>query len=83
MESRINTIIIVRTPFGAIEFFCPCDLGHHLSLNVIIGGQSFKASYNAFKFDRLAHIYSVGLVHLTQLEHNRLLSLANIWLKTS
>lgn len=72
------TIVIVRTPFGSIEFIRQVDLGVQTELSFKIGGDTFHTKYAMFDMDRLAHIYWVSVTR-TQLEHNRLQSLATSW----
>lgn len=74
----MSTVVIVRTPFGSIEFTRQVDLGVHAELSFKIGGDTFHAKYAMFDMDRLVHIYWVSVVR-TQLEHNRLQSLATSW----
>ena len=74
----MNTTVIVRTSFGAIEFTRPVDVGVQSELSFKIGGDVFNAKYVMFDMNKLTHIYWASVVR-TQMEHNRLQSLATSW----
>lgn len=79
IQKVMRTLIIVRTPFGAIEFTLDYPLDKCGPLSIIIGGDSFVASFVAVDITKKLFVYSIS-TQRTQMEHNRLQTLADQWI---